>query len=459
MSEMLHVLIVEDMPTDAELCEREVRHALPECRFMRVETREDFLAALETFQPALIISDYKLPRFDGMAALQLALVHAPETPFLVLTGSMNEETAVTCMKAGAWDYVIKEHIRRLGPAVLAALEQKRVRRERRQAEEALREAETRYRLLFENSPDGVVILEPETARLLEVNETACRQLGYSREEFAGLSISDIEALETREDTRSRIANVMHEGRNDFETLHRTRLGEIRNIRVTAQVIEILGRPVYHCVWRDITEQKQAEGALLKITERLRRSLAGTVHTISMAAEARDPYTAGHQKRTSDLARAIAAEIGFSADRTDFIRIAAAIHDIGKIGIPAEILSKPKKLTDIEFGLIKVHPQAGYDILKDIEFSWPVAEVVLQHHERLDGSGYPRGLKGEEVCLEARILAVADVVDAMASYRPYRPALGIDAALEEISVHRGGLYDPTVADACLKVFRERGFKFV
>jgi putative nucleotidyltransferase with HDIG domain len=172
---------------------------------------------------------------------------------------------------------------------------------------------------------------------------------------------------------------------------------------------------------------------------------------------RDPYTAGHQRRVADLARAIATEMGISADQTDFIRIACTIHDIGKISVPAEILSKPTKLTDIEFSLIKAHAQSGYDILKDIEFPWPVADVVLQHHERMDGSGYPRNLNGEDILIEARILSVADVVEAVASYRPYRPGLGIDLALTEIEKNSGIFYDSAVADACLRLFREKGFK--
>jgi HD-GYP domain-containing protein (c-di-GMP phosphodiesterase class II) len=190
---------------------------------------------------------------------------------------------------------------------------------------------------------------------------------------------------------------------------------------------------------------------------MRKALGATVQSICMTVEMRDPYTSGHQRRVSDLARSIATEIGLSADRQDFIRTASNIHDIGKIAIPAEILSKPTKLIDLEFNIIKTHSQAGYDILKDIEFLWPVADVVLQHHERMNGSGYPHGLKGNDVLLEARIIAVADVVEAMASHRPYRPALGIEAALEEIEKNKGILYDDTVADACLRLFREKSYR--
>jgi HD-GYP domain-containing protein (c-di-GMP phosphodiesterase class II) len=206
------------------------------------------------------------------------------------------------------------------------------------------------------------------------------------------------------------------------------------------------------------EVKRLQGNQV-LMEKLRKTLGGTIQVISRAVEMKDPYTAGHQRRAADLARAIATEMGISADRTDFVRLAGTIHDIGKISVPAEILSKPTKLTDIEFGLIKAHAQAGYDILKDIEFPWPMADVILQHHERMDGSGYPQGIKGDDLLLESRILAVADVVESMASHRPYRPALGIDAALKEITKNRGTLYDPRVVDICLRLFNEKSYKLV
>ncbi len=172
---------------------------------------------------------------------------------------------------------------------------------------------------------------------------------------------------------------------------------------------------------------------------------------------RDPYTAGHQRRVAQLAAAIATEMGLPPERIHGIRLAGTVHDVGKIGVPAEILSKPGVLTGVEFNLIKLHPTVGYEILKDVEFPWPIAQMVRSHHERLDGSGYPDGLKGEEILLDTRIISVADVVEAMLSYRPYRPGLGIQAALDEIVGKRGVLYDEQVVDACRKVF-EGGFEF-
>ena len=193
-------------------------------------------------------------------------------------------------------------------------------------------------------------------------------------------------------------------------------------------------------------------------QKLQKTLEETIHALASAIEMRDPYTAGHQKRVTKLACAIAKEMGLSKEQIEGIRMAGLIHDIGKISIPSEILTKPGKLNDLECSLIKTHPQAGYNILKGIEFPWPVAQIVLQHHEMMDGSGYPQGLCGKDILLEAGILAVADVVEAMSSHRPYRPAYGIDKALEEISKNKGILYDPEVVNACLRLFNQKGFKF-
>jgi putative nucleotidyltransferase with HDIG domain len=193
--------------------------------------------------------------------------------------------------------------------------------------------------------------------------------------------------------------------------------------------------------------------------KLQRALEGAINTLVSAIEIKDPYTAGHQRRVTQLACAIAREMGLPEEQIEGLRMAGLIHDIGKISVPAEVLSKPGQLTELEFGMIKTHTQVGHDILKGmIDFPWPVAQIVLQHHERMGGSGYPQGLSGEEIMLEARILAVADVVEAIASHRPYRSARGLDKALEEISENRGVLYDPVVVDVCLKLFTEKGFAF-
>ena len=209
----------------------------------------------------------------------------------------------------------------------------------------------------------------------------------------------------------------------------------------------------------LREQKIFEEQLKVSMETLRKAIGGTIQTLALTVETRDPYTAGHQKRVADLAWAIACEIGLPEEQVDGIRMAGAIHDIGKISVPAEILSKPTKLTEIEFSLIKTHAQSGYDILKDIEFPWPIARIILEHHERMDGSGYPNGRKGDDILIDSRIVAVADVVEAIASHRPYRPALGLHQALEAISMESGVLYDASVVETCLTLFREKDFNFI
>jgi len=209
---------------------------------------------------------------------------------------------------------------------------------------------------------------------------------------------------------------------------------------------------------DITGRKKAEIKLLKSEETLKKTLNGAINTLAAIVETKDPYTYGHQQRVCKLATTIAEDLGLDENKVEAIRIASLIHDIGKVNIPASILSKPGKLSDIEFEMIKTHPQLSYNMLKRIEFPLPIADIILQHHEKIDGSGYPRGLKGKNIMLEAKILTVADVVEAMSSHRPYRPALGLDAAIDEIRNNKGKLYDPDVADSCIKVFAKKKFKF-
>jgi len=208
----------------------------------------------------------------------------------------------------------------------------------------------------------------------------------------------------------------------------------------------------------VLETRRSEDYLQSTLDRLERSLEGTFKAMSATLELRDPYMAGHQHRVSSLAVTIAQEMNMPWEKIEGIRFAGIIHDIGKIAAPAEIMAKPGRLTKTEFQLIKDHPRVGYEMIKDIAFPWPVAHIVLQHHERLDGSGYPEGLVGDAILPEARILAVADVVEAVCSLRPYRPALGIEKALEEIRKGRGIRYDTRVVDACIKLFREGRFSF-
>jgi len=203
---------------------------------------------------------------------------------------------------------------------------------------------------------------------------------------------------------------------------------------------------------------QVDKKLKQTYIKLQKIIEGTANIITKVVEIRDPYSTGHQQRVSKLATVIAQEMKLPQDKIEGIKIASLVHDIGKVNLPTEIISKPSKLVEVEFNLIKNHPKVGYDILKKVDFPWPIAEIVLQHQEKIDGSGYPRGLKGDEICIEAKILGVANVVEAMSSYKSYRPALSIDEFLAEIAENKNILFDPEVVDTCIKLFKEKGFKF-
>ena len=231
------------------------------------------------------------------------------------------------------------------------------------------------------------------------------------------------------------------------------------IQKPVRISEFIARLKRVLFERETLAQRDRAAESLRLNlEKFQRAMDGIIHAISLTVELRDPYTAGHQQRVSDLAAAIAGDMGLSADRIYGLRMASNIHDLGKITIPAEILCKPGNLGPLEYELIKNHVQAGYDILKKIEFPWPLAEIILQHHERMDGSGYPHGLKGEEILLEARIIAVADVFETMSSHRPYRPSLGIDRAVDELLQNKGRLYDAAVTETCLNLIIDKQFNF-
>jgi putative two-component system response regulator len=330
MSEILHILIVEDNQADLDL----IRETLPDTglvsfRIESVSRLSDALARLSNEGVDLVLLDLGLPDSQGLETFHKLSEATPHLPVIILTGNDDQEAAVAAVRNGAQDYLVKG------------------------------------------------------------------QIGGS----------------------------------------------------------LLTRAVRYAM-----ERKRAEEKILETMELLRKAVRTTMQVLLMAIETKDPYTAGHQRRATKLARAIATDMGLPRNIIEGIRMAGAIHDIGKIPIPVEVLSKPVKLSATEYDLIKEHARHGYEILKDVESPWPLAEIAHQHHERLNGSGYPQGLKGEDIRIEARILAVADVVEAMASFRPYRPAPGIDAALEEIEKSAGVLYERAAVEVCLRLFRKKGFRF-
>ena len=337
--------------------------------------------------------------------------------------------------------------------------------ERRQAEsqreaalDALRKSEDKYRTLIETTDTGYVIIDQD-GLVRDANSEYVRLTGHhDLSEIVGRSVMEWTAESEKERNAEAVTACFDKGYiRNLEINYVDTKGNVIPIEINATCIEIERKIFTITICRDITERKKAEDKLQQTLESLRKAIGTTIQVLISAVESRDSYTAGHQSRSANLACAIATEMGLAQDKIEGILMAGIIHDIGKLSIPAEILSKPTKLKEIEFSLIKVHSQSGYEMLKDVESPWPLAEIVYQHHERMNGSGYPRNLKGDEILIESQILAVADVVEAMASHRPYRPTLGIEAALEEIEKNKGILYDNAVADACLKLFREKGYK--
>jgi PAS domain S-box-containing protein len=452
MGTPLRVLIVEDSEDDTLLLLRELKQGGYEPLHERVDSPTAVRAALQAKQWDIILCDYHLQGFNGLDALGILRESGIDIPFIIVSGMLGEEMAVAAMKSGAHDYVMKNSRQRLVPAIERELREAAMRHERKLTEERYHQSEEKFRLLVESAPDAIFV--QIGGCFAYANPAAVRLFGAeSAEQLLGRPILERVAPDHREIFRERRRRLT-EDRQKVPPMVQKYLkldGAVVHVEASAVPFSYNGETGALAYLRDITERMQVEDKLTESRENLRKALGATVEAIALMVETRDPYTAGHQRRVSDLAGAIAQATGIDSDGIEGIRMAGMIHDIGKISVPAEILSKPVRLSEIEISLIRVHPQAGYDILKDIEFPWAIGQIILQHHERMDGSGYPQGLKEAQVCFEARIVAVADVVEAMASHRPYRPGLGLGTALDEISANRGKLYDERVVDACLKVF--------
>jgi PAS domain S-box-containing protein len=343
-------------------------------------------------------------------------------------------------------------------ALCAAAESISFALDRFYSQRRLAESEAKFHALVEQSIAGIYMIDGE--RFAYVNPRLCEILGYREDELLRLVPREVVLEQDRElvlaNLRLRVAGGAESLRYEFRV--RRKDGAIRHVGVHGSAMNFGGRRVVIGILQDISDRVNAEHTVERQLHRLETAMVGTVGAMSAMVEMRDPYTAGHERRVGSLARAIGDALGLPQEQVRGLEIAGGLHDVGKISVPAEILTKPSRLSGVEFSLVKGHARSGFEILKDVDFPWPVAQATLQHHERLDGSGYPEGLKDGAIILEARILAVADVVESMSSHRPYRAALGIERALAEIEGNADRLYDADVTRACARVFRDNSFRF-
>ncbi len=493
---MPHVLIVEDHEENRNLLKM-----LLEANGYRVTVAGDGLEALAAArrdQPDVIVSDVLMPNMDGFALCREWMQDdtLKAIPFIFYSATyVRIEDKEFGLAVGAVRYLIKpmeaqaflgelretlqQWAGKTAPARAQPLDDlavnalhklalaRKVEDKIAQLEATNRrllESEARFRGLAEMSSD--FYWESDAGRRLTLRTSPGRKASAVR-----IPERDAQSRERRREIPPylspegpgwavhRAVLDAHEPFREFELLRLDSDGRMRFFSISGDpVFDAAGAFAgYRGVGTDITDKKRAEEQIQRHLAQIQIAFMSTVQVVTTLGEMRDPYTAGHQRRVAEIAVAIGAEFGFDAQRLEGLRVASYLHDVGKMRIPSELLSKPGPLSPAEFQLVQTHAQASYDVLKDVEFPWPVAEIALQHHERMDGRGYPRGLKGDAVLIEARIIAVADVVEAMSLHRPYRPGLGIEAALAEIQRGRGSAYDAAVADACLKLFLEQHFQ--
>ena len=420
---------------------------------------EDAVEMAREFHPDLVLMDIKLEgKINGIEAADIIFKEF-EIPIIFLTSFGDENTVKQASLTEPYGYILKPFEDRMLCATIEMAFYKH------QMGKKLRNSEKFLKLIIDTDPN-IIFVKDTNGKYVLANKSMAELLGISQESIIGKTDKEI----------SQATNLYFEETNGFLKDNKKVIENMETILIPERSIKLPGEKIkwYQStkvpiiskkkiegileVVVDITERKQAEEQLKKSYERLEKLLRETINGLVSAIEMRDPYTAGHQRRVAALASAIATEMNLKKDEIDGIFMAALIHDIGKMLVPSEILSKPGKLTNAEMNLIRFHPQAGFNALKSIEFPWPVAQIVLQHHEKLDGSSYPNGLKGKEILIQARIICVADVIEAMSSHRPFRPAVGINKALNEIIKNKGILYDKNAVEACEKLFKEKEFRF-
>jgi PAS domain S-box-containing protein/putative nucleotidyltransferase with HDIG domain len=473
-----HVLVVDDEESIVRLFVR----ALQSAGYVHVHGITDptqVPAYLDRDTPDLVILDLNMPGMDGFSLLREISTRLGEDSFLpvmAVSGLASPEAKERAFREGAKDYLVKPieikelllHVsslletRFLGlrlhekQAELADLVGRRTEElqrsiaETREVEKALGRSEERFYRAFASNPGLSTISELESGRLIDVNEAWLGALGFTREEVLGRSVDEL-GIASREERESYVrAGAKDSPGGAVEIKVRTKAGNLTTMMFSSEIVEFEDRTCVLATAIDISRRKAAEESLQEAYARLSRAQSETLQALGAVTEFRDPYTAGHQQRVARIAVAIARRLGYSPSSIEGLHNAAIVHDIGKVAVPIEILASPIPLTPVQSELVHAHASAGFSILKEINFDQPIAEIVRQHHERLDGSGYPRGLKADEILPEARVLAVADTVEAMITHRPYRPALGIQAALDEVVNNKGVLYDSAAVDALLQI---------
>jgi len=459
----LRILCLEDCGADVELL-RERLSAEFDVTMRVASNREEFMDALVGAEYDVILADYTLPDFDAPGALDAVAAAGIRIPFICVSGTVGEDRTVELLKRGATDYVLKDRMGRLVFAVKRALQSAR-------EEAALAASQERFQQLFEHMGDAVIVHDDS---IILANPAAHAKFGYAEEsDMSGVAIATLICPEWIERSRDGIA-ALRESHGTVGPLEceLTRAdGSKWFAEVTTSLLTADGQIIYESTFHDLTQRRDRDMELERYRVQLeqlleergrsldlaRGALASVTAVISRTVEIRDPYTAGHQRRVAALATEIAKQMDLGEDQVEEVSIAAAIHDVGKVSVPAEVLSKPAKLSAPEFELVKFHSQAGHDIISSAQLKGAVPQIVLQHHERCDGSGYPQGLLGDQILTGAKIIMVSDVVEAMSSHRPYRPALGIDAARAEIVSGSGSAFDEDVVRACLDVL-DAGFAF-
>jgi len=450
----LTILIIEDNPADVRL----IKEALAEgnvgvYNLQYADNLSDGLKKISEEDFYIVLLDLSLPDSAGLETITSISEKNKGSPLIILSGTDNLEIAIKSLSMGAQDYLVKGQFDGSGliRSIRYAVERKNIEADRKLFEETLIKAAKEWRVTFDAMKEAISVTDLE-GRIVRANKTMSIMVNKNFKEILGNTCRDL------------LFDMEHP--KDICPLERAKLSKKREIRIFKtgdKFIECIVDPILDennnvistvHILNDITIIKKSEEEIKESLSRIKRTFEQTIKAFSQLVEVRDPYTSGHQKRVSETAVAIAKDLGLTNEAIEAIRLASLIHDIGKISIPASILSKPGKLTDIERAMIETHPVTGYDIVKEIDFPYPIAKIILQHHERINGSGYPGGLKGDGIMIEAKIIAVSDVIEAMSSHRPYREAHTLKESFDEISKNKGILYDPEVVDSCIKLFNKQ-----